>query len=117
MLLRTALSTALICASLYAQEPAPVSPPDSTKLTLVKSERPVYPHLAEENLRQGEVLLQVHIGADGSVQNATIVSGAEIFQRSAIDCVKKWKFAPYFKDGKPVEVNTEIPIDFILSKQ
>ncbi|HEY3928557.1 MAG TPA: energy transducer TonB [Candidatus Koribacter sp.] len=119
MSLRLVLAVAIFCGLLYAQDPAqnPAPPPDSTKLTVVKSGPPFYPRDAEENRRQGEVIVGLHIREDGSIEQATVVSGDKIFQKSALDCVKRWKLAPYIKNGKPMPVNAEVPIDFIISSQ
>ena len=53
---------------------------------------------------QGEVRLDIHVGADGSVLEVRLrkSSGSKLLDRTAIDTVKKWRFRPATVDGKPV---------------
>ncbi len=93
------------------------TPGDSTALQVLKSATPIYPNVAEQHMRQGEVILRVKIGEDGSILEATPVSGDPIFHDAAIAAMKKYKFAPFIRNGKPVIVIDEIPIDFIITSQ
>ncbi len=35
--------------------------------------------------------------------------------QSALDAVKQWKYKPYLLNGEPVEVDTEVQVNFTLS--
>ena len=65
---------------------------------------PPYPAMARRLGDQGEVRLDIHVGADGSVLDVKLrkSSGSQLLDRTAIDTVKKWRFRPATVDGKPV---------------
>jgi len=54
---------------------------------------PRYPVIAKTAHVSGEVELQVKVAADGSVADATAVSGPALLYRSSQDAVREWKFA------------------------
>ncbi len=82
---------------------------------LVHQVRPVYPPLARAARIQGSVVLQAVIGKDGSIQNLRMISGHPMLAPAAIDAVKQWKYRPYFLNGEPVEVDTQITVNFTLA--
>ena len=65
---------------------------------------------------EGQVILRAIISKDGDVENLKIASGHPQLAPSAIDAVKQWKYRPYLQQGKPVEVETEINVNFTLLK-
>jgi protein TonB len=82
---------------------------------LVRRIQPVYPPLARQARIQGSVLLQAEISKDGSIQNLRLISGHPMLAPSAIEAVKQWKYRPYILNGEPVEVETQITVNFTLS--
>ena len=62
---------------------------------------------------QGKVALQATIAKDGSVRNVKVLSGSAILARAASDAVRQWKYRPYMLNGQPIEVQTEININFV----
>lgn len=88
------------------------SPPDSTKLELVKGAKAVYPLAAAEKQLQGQVWLTLHISETGDVGDVDVVSGDPILVQAAVEAAKKWKFKPYVKNGHPVKVLYKTPFDF-----
>src|ERR1700689_2547347 len=81
----------------------------------VRRVNPVYPPLARQARIQGQVVLRAQIGKDGSIQNLQLVSGHPMLVQSALDAVKQWKYKPYLLNGEPVEVDTEVLVNFTLS--
>ncbi len=65
---------------------------------------PPYPGMARRMGDQGEVRLDVHVGADGTVTEVRLrqSSGSTLLDRTAIDTVRKWRFKPAMVDGQPV---------------
>jgi protein TonB len=65
---------------------------------------PPYPAAARRMGDQGEVRLDVHVGADGSVLDVRlrVSSGSTALDRSAIETVRRWKFRPATLDGQAV---------------
>ncbi len=82
---------------------------------LVHQVKPAYPPLARQARIQGSVVLQAAIGKDGSIQNLRLISGHPMLAPAAIEAVKLWKYRPYFLNGEPVEVDTQITVNFTLS--
>ena len=81
----------------------------------VRDVKPVYPPLARQARIQGTVVLHAVISKDGSIEGLTLVSGHPMLAPAAIDAVKQWKYKPYLLNGEPVEVDTEVMVNFTLS--
>lgn len=82
---------------------------------LVRRVQPTYPPLARQARIQGTVLLQAQISKDGSIENLTLLSGHPMLAPAAIEAVKQWKYRPYLLNGEPVEVETQIQVNFTLA--
>jgi protein TonB len=82
---------------------------------LVRRVQPNYPPLARQARIAGTVVLRAVISKDGSIENLTLVSGHPMLAPAAIDAVKQWKYKPYLLNGEPVEVDTEVQVNFTLS--
>jgi TonB family protein len=77
---------------------------------------PVYPSEALHEKIQGEVMLEVLIGEDGTVRAVYAVNGPEVLRPAAQDAVKWWRFEPYRVNGRPAPVRTSIAVDFRLDR-
>ncbi len=82
---------------------------------LIKKVQPPYPPLARQARIQGKVVLQAEISKEGTIQNLRLVSGHPMLTQAAIEAVKQWRYRPYFLNGEPVEVETQITVIFSLS--
>ncbi len=82
---------------------------------LVYEVKPQYPTLARQARIQGTVVLQAVIGKDGTVQNLHVVTGHPMLITSAIEAVKQWRYKPYYLNGEPIDVDTQISVNFILA--
>ena len=82
---------------------------------LVRKVNPNYPPLARQARIQGTVVLHAVISKDGAIENLTLVSGHPMLAPAAIDAVKQWKYKPYLLNGEPVEVDTEVQVNFTLA--
>jgi len=85
---------------------------DSARALVTQSVNPVYPPEAMAQKLQGLVVLQVAIGRDGSVQDLKLVRGYFVLGRAAIAAVKQWRFKPYNINGRNLETQTVITINF-----
>ena len=83
---------------------------------LVNQPKPAYPPLARQARIQGVVKFNAVIGRDGSIQNLTLVSGHPLLVPSATDAVRQWRYQPTLLNGEPVEVVTQIDVNFTLSQ-
>jgi len=81
---------------------------------LVSQVAPVYPAVARSARVQGTVTLLAVIAKDGTVENLSLVSGHPLLVSAAMDAVKQWRYRPYVLNGQPVEVMTQINVNFQL---
>jgi protein TonB len=77
---------------------------------------PVYPRTSKWYGLTGHVTLAVVVRPDGTVANrprvvAALPSGRG-FEEAAVDAVKKWRFSPATREGKAVESNLTIGVNF-----
>jgi len=82
---------------------------------LIRKVNPNYPPLARQARISGTVVLRAVISKDGSIENLSLVSGHPMLAPAAIDAVKQWKYKPYLLNGEPVEVDTEVQVNFTLA--
>jgi protein TonB len=81
---------------------------------LVHRVEPQYPALAKQIHREGQVELRAIIATDGTIQSLQVVSGDQLFLRSAIDAVTQWRYHPTVLNGQPVEIETYITVIYTL---
>jgi TonB family protein len=75
---------------------------------------PVYPEDAKLHRIQGLVRMAAVIGTDGTIKDLEVMSGKPPLARAAMDAVSRWRYQPTTLNGKPVEVETEIDVNFQL---
>jgi periplasmic protein TonB len=63
----------------------------------------------------GTVVIHIRIGTHGEVLHPRIISGPKMFEPSALNAVRQYKYKPYEVNGKPVEVTTSVFIHYDLS--
>jgi protein TonB len=84
---------------------------------LIRQVQPLYPPLARQARIQGTVVMNAILTRDGAVQNVAVVSGHPLLVQAAIDAVKQWVYQPTLVNGQPVEVSTQIHLNFTLADQ
>jgi len=84
------------------------------KNLLIRKVSPVYPPLARQARIQGTVILKIVIDKSGNVQSLQLVKGHPMLAPAAFDAVRKWKYEPYLLNGDPVEVETNVQVNFVL---
>ncbi|WP_353683809.1 energy transducer TonB [Thermodesulfovibrio sp. 3907-1M] len=78
-------------------------------------EIPVYPQIARRLGKEGKVVLRLTINEKGELLNVEVIEGAPYgFTESAVEAVKKSKFSPAIKNGKPVACRAILPVRFVL---
>lgn len=105
-------------------KPEPVKPTTPSRVRiggqvqaakLLHEVEPQYPELAKEARVGGVVRLKAIIGANGRVQDLTLLSGQPLLVNAAMNAVRQWVYKPTYLNGVPVEVLTEVDVDFHLS--
>jgi TonB family protein len=103
----------------------PVSPPKPEVLNIsqgvtqgliLKRVQPVYPPQALTTRIEGSVMLQATISRGGDITNVKAISGPSVLSRAAMAAVRQWRYKPYFLNGEPVEIQTQIAVNFRLPK-
>uniref|UniRef100_Q02A96 TonB family protein n=1 Tax=Solibacter usitatus (strain Ellin6076) TaxID=234267 RepID=Q02A96_SOLUE len=84
---------------------------------LVSQARPVYPPLAKQARISGVVHLQAVIAKDGNVMDLKVISGHPLLIPAALEAVKTWVYQTTLLNGEPVEVVTQIDVNFTLSEE
>jgi TonB family protein len=96
-------------------EVAPVLLPSNlAEQYLVERIEPAYPDSSREQHVQGQVLLQVTVSAEGTVEKLAVISGDPQLATAAGAAVRQWRFRPLLKEGRAIEFQTQISVDFRL---
>ena len=83
---------------------------------LIHDVAPTYPPEAGRARIEGTVVLLAVIAKDGTVQDVRVESGLPVLAQAAIDAVKQWRYKPYLLNGEPIEVDSQITINFTLPR-
>ncbi len=81
---------------------------------VVKKVAPVYSATALQLRKEGQVELTATISKEGAVTGVRVLSGDLMLAKSAVEAVKQWKYRPYLLNGEPVEIETQITVNFRL---
>ena len=81
---------------------------------LIKRVQPRYPQNALAMRVQGAVELQATINKEGNISNLKVVKGDAVLARAATEAVRQWRYKPYYLNGEPVDIETQITVNFKL---
>jgi protein TonB len=82
---------------------------------LVHKVLPTYPPLARSARIQGQVVLQAVISKQGVIENLQVLTGHPMLVPAALEAVRQWRYRPYVLNNEPVEVETQITVNFSLA--
>jgi protein TonB len=103
----------------HAKPPVPAAPvrvSDWQLGGLVHKVLPEYPIIAKQTRIQGAVVLAATIGKDGRVEHLQLISGHPFLAKAAINAVEQWQYRPYILNHEPIEVQTQITVNFTLGR-
>jgi len=83
---------------------------------LISQPHPIYPPDAKEARISGVVKLSAIIGKDGTVQKVELISGHPLLAAAAMEAVQQWRYQTTLLNGQPVEVVTQIDVNFTLAQ-
>ena len=101
--------------------PPPTAPPKPIRISefgegnLAYKVKPQYPQIARVAGVQGAVRLRAIVSRTGTIENLSVISGHAMLVAAAVDAVKHWRYRPYMLNGEPIEVETEITVNFTLA--
>lgn len=76
---------------------------------------PEYSEEARKARQQGTVVLWIVIDREGKPREARVVRSLGMgLDERAIDAVRRWRFEPAQKDGRPVAVQVNVEVSFRL---
>jgi TonB family protein len=85
-----------------------------TEGKLINRVNPVYPSQALQRRIDGQVVIQAQVGKDGRVHKPKVIRGNALLVSAALDAVRQWTYEPYRLNGEPVDMDTQITINFKL---
>ena len=91
----------------------------AASLKPLKAVPPEYPQSALTKAISGSVLLSFTVDAKGNTSDVQVLQStpAGVFDRAAVNAVKRWRYAPVMVNGAAVEVPTRTLVRFELPKQ
>ena len=84
--------------------------------SLIHMVQPQYPPLAKASRIQGVVEFTATISKQGTIEGLTLKSGHPLLVNAAREAVLQWRYRPTMLNGEPVEVITDILVNFTLSQ-
>jgi protein TonB len=82
---------------------------------LIRRVEPQYPPIAKQIHLEGSVILKAIISREGNIERLEVASGPGVLALAAKEAVGQWKYRPYLLNGEPIEVETEITVNFVLA--
>jgi TonB family protein len=109
----------IISTNVAVPKPAPGALQVSEGVTqglLIKKIAPIYPATALQLRKQGTVELLATVSKTGAITKVKVLSGESALAKAAVDAVRQWKYRPFLLNSEPVEIQTQITINFRLPK-
>jgi len=79
---------------------------------VIKRVQPKYPSSALAIHAEGAVQIEATVDKQGNVTNVKVLSGQAVLARAALEAVRQWRYKPYYLNGQPVEIQTQITVNF-----
>ncbi len=76
---------------------------------------PIYPPRARTEHIEGDVVLQLRLAKDGTIEKIKTVRGDPTLAESAEQAVAQWRYRPFLLNGKAIEAETQVLVKFRLS--
>jgi protein TonB len=110
-------------STIISSEPAAAGAPKRIRIgasvqqaKLIAKVQPIYPPDAKARRIQGVVKMQAILGKDGKVENLEVLSGDPMLAAAALEAVRQWQYETTLLNGDPVEVMTEVDVNFTLAQ-
>lgn len=93
---------------------------ENSAAILLYQAQPNYPMVAAQNGLEGWVRLQYDVSKTGLLSNIQVLEAKprNVFNKAAVNALKKWKFKPAMHNGQAVNsINQQVTIEFELEEQ
>ena len=88
----------------------------STEALAIRLPNPSFSKQAKKTKAEGQVVLSIGIGADGTIKNVSVLNGKTPIVDAVIPAVRDSRYLPAMQDGKFVESTKEITIKYDFRK-
>ena len=99
-----------------AAQPRPPRTSVMMEGNLIHKVEPQYPAIAKQLHIAGSVIVKAYISRDGLITRTVVESGPPLLVKAALDAVRQWRYRPYYLNHEPIEVETEITVNFVLQR-
>jgi protein TonB len=83
---------------------------------LIHKVEPEYPAIAKQLHIEGSVIVRAFISREGVITRAEAERGQALLAKAALEAVRQWRYRPYYLNHEPIEVETEITVNFVLQR-
>jgi protein TonB len=81
---------------------------------IIRKVEPVYPDLAIQSRIGALVILEAEVDVRGHVKNVKVLRGHPLFDESAMQAVKQWRYQPLLLNGEPTGFILTVTVTFNL---
>jgi periplasmic protein TonB len=81
----------------------------------IKNVDPVFPELAVDARLGAIVILEAEVDTRGYVKNVKVLRGHPLFDESAMQAVKQWRYQPLLLNGEPTGFILTVTVSFTLT--
>ena len=75
---------------------------------------PEYPAAARQFRVSGDVVADLIVSVDGKIESISITKGNPLLSAAVVAALKKWTFAPFSLEGRPIRVKSTLTFSFKL---
>ena len=97
-------------------QPHPVRQSVMMEGNLIHKVEPQYPAVAKQLHIEGTVIVRAFISREGVITRAEVERGQTLLAQAALTAVRQWRYRPYYLNHQPIEVETEITVNFVLQR-
>ena len=91
---------------------------ESQEQTPLYRVNPKYPKNKARFSKDGSVVMEFQVDESGFVKNPQVLSseGGVAFEKSAVEALAQWRYAPKFEHGKAVAATSKVQLDFKVNR-
>ncbi len=91
---------------------------ESQEQTPLYRVNPKYPKNKARFSKDGSVVMEFQVDESGFVKNPQVLSseGGLAFEKSAVEALAQWRYAPKFEHGKAVAATSKVQLDFKIRR-
>lgn len=81
---------------------------------IIKKVEPIFPDLAVQSRISALVILEAEVDVRGHVKSVKVLRGHPLFDDSAVQAVKQWRYQPLLLNGEPTGFILTVTVNFNL---